>query len=77
MVYTQKYSEITSDDEDELKKVISSFKIKNLNNSNASSISYAVPLLMILIFGTIICLWNVSKQKKNKNKNVKTKKLKS
>ena len=73
-VYIQKYSDIASEDEEELKKVIENFKIEKIDNPNKVSNVYTTPIWLAILFGIGYSVWSVYKKKrKDNNKNTKQK----
>lgn len=71
-VYIQKYSNITKEDEDELKDVIKKFEIEKIDNPNKLSQVYITPIWITVLFCVGMIVWGMYKSN-NKNKKETTK----
>ena len=70
-IYIQKYSPITSDDEEELKGVIKTFKIEKIENPNPETKGYRTPIWIAILSGILITFLPIYKAKRN-NRNKTT-----
>lgn len=70
-IYIQKYSEITNEDEEELKNIIKNLKIKEIEQQDDLPSGYIMLTVAAAIFGIAMIVWDVHKKKKNKDKTQK------